>query len=978
MHVNVNNLVDNLGNPTATYTNLLSKLDPKEDDEDGYMSCTKSDKNKCPYIISAGLTPTAGTFQTAIDYFEGDDSPIQYRCQKNFIIYVTDGLPSVDEDGNTDTADNLLPDVISKIDKLRNIIKDINGTDYTFDIKTYVLGVGLTDDAKQKLDTMATHGGTDYNGHAYYADNPQQLNNALKKIFREILKEASAGTSVSILSEKRKSGSVVTQAVFYPQKVFAGDRKVSWISSLFTYWSLNTRKAQNLREDTNKNYILDVYNSIESQYDHILRFFVDSGGQLKINTIRSNPDGTAKLDDSECSTYTTSATCNASSYCLWDNVLSKCYLDYSKTASYCENITDITTCNNDKYCQYSYLNESCMIDESAAFDVIQTYSSLDDIKYLWDSGKLLKDREADDRVIFGIDEDGEPKLFERSNSSLFDSILGTNPDYFPSCLVDEDGDIKYGDLIDFVRGKHIEGCRSRVVDDDYNTWKLGDIIYSTPKIVNYEEKGYSVAFTSSNDGMLHAFLTGYLSKEGLTVNQAVKICDSKNNCTTTELGKELWAFIPKNAMPYLRYLADPDYCHIYINDLSPYIIETDYDRDGDKEVVLIGGMRFGGGCGCDGTNCVRPPDDTCPSPDSCVGLSSYFALDITDPENPQFLWEFSHPELNFSFSGPAHIVYNNTHYVMFLSGPTNYNGDAGGDLKAFVLKLDSSFKYDSDSVYVLDFNVSNAFGGRLFTEGIDYNGDGNTDMVFFGISHKAGSVWQGNVYGLKIDDSNPSNWDKIKLFNSAIKPITAKVEHMKCFNMDYIFFGTGRWFYKLDEPGQNSNDKEAVYGVRIDGCLTGNSCNINSAHSVNDTCSELDKGTKTVAWMLSEDLEPRTTKYYKERMITDPTPIKGENLILFTTMQPTGDICGFGGRTRVWMLNCATGAIPGEACPGGGYATTIPAGTIYLQASGANIVQIKGLKGASKWIQYTPPESATQYVPPTGYGKGELLLWIEK
>jgi len=100
-------LVDNSGNTTSTYSNLLAKLDPKENDENGYMSCSKSNKNNCPYIISAGLTPTAGTLQSAIDYFQGSNSPIQYRCQRTFVVYVTDGLPSVDEDGDTDTADNL-------------------------------------------------------------------------------------------------------------------------------------------------------------------------------------------------------------------------------------------------------------------------------------------------------------------------------------------------------------------------------------------------------------------------------------------------------------------------------------------------------------------------------------------------------------------------------------------------------------------------------------------------------------------------------------------------------------------------------------------------------------------------------------------------------------------------------------------------------------------------------------------------------
>ena len=64
------------------------------------------------------------------------------------------------------------------------------------------------------------------------------------------------------------------------------------------------------------------------------------------------------------------------------------------------------------------------------------------------------------------------------------------------------------------------------------------------------------------------------------------------------------------------------------------------------------------------------------------GLSSYYALDITDAQNPKLLWEFSHPFLGYSYSGPAVIhkwsnstlVSGDQYYVMFLSGPTNPNG----------------------------------------------------------------------------------------------------------------------------------------------------------------------------------------------------------------------------------------------------------------------------------------------------------------
>ncbi len=100
---------------------LLAKLKAYENDPDGYMdTCTETDRNNCPYIINAGLTPTAGTLQAVISYFQGGSTfptPIQATaadCQKSFIVYVTDGLPSVDENGVQGNADSLMPAVIEQ------------------------------------------------------------------------------------------------------------------------------------------------------------------------------------------------------------------------------------------------------------------------------------------------------------------------------------------------------------------------------------------------------------------------------------------------------------------------------------------------------------------------------------------------------------------------------------------------------------------------------------------------------------------------------------------------------------------------------------------------------------------------------------------------------------------------------------------------------------------------------------------------
>jgi type IV pilus assembly protein PilY1 len=156
---------------------LLEKLQTFENDATGYMSCPhQANPNQCSYIVNAGLTPTAGTLQTVISYFQGGTTPIQATaadCQKSFIAYVTDGLPSVDENGGQGDAGSLMPAVMSKLQALRSLPVSIGGKAYTYDLRTYIVG-RLTSEAGQ-ADQMVAAAGTDINGHAYHADSAEQL-----------------------------------------------------------------------------------------------------------------------------------------------------------------------------------------------------------------------------------------------------------------------------------------------------------------------------------------------------------------------------------------------------------------------------------------------------------------------------------------------------------------------------------------------------------------------------------------------------------------------------------------------------------------------------------------------------------------------------------------------------------------------------------------------------------------------------------
>src|SRR5207302_1935104 len=71
------------------------------------------------------------------------------------------------------------------------------------------------------------------------------------------------------------------------------------------------------------------------------------------------------------------------------------------------------------------------------------------------------------------------------------------------------------------------------------------------------------------------------------------------------LGAEIWAFIPQDLLPQLRWLTLANYDHAYYVDLTPKVTDAriftaDADHPGGWGTVLIGGFRLGGSC----TNCT--------------------------------------------------------------------------------------------------------------------------------------------------------------------------------------------------------------------------------------------------------------------------------------------------------------------------------------------------------------------------------------
>ena len=410
------------------------------------------------------------------------------------------------------------------------------------------------------------------------------------------------------------------------------------------------------------------------------------------------------------------------------------------------------------------------------------------VNALWKAGDELHARTASTRSIYTLLDPSSvltntANAFTTTNRTTLKPLLGIG------ASTDAQADV----LINYIRGLDGGAYRSRTVTrtgitnnaaTGVGVWKLGDIINSTPQIqgadplnnytTDFGDSSYSkftvssnyktnnFVYTGSNDGMLHAFRLGLVGR----VYDSTNLYRIANILDETDLGKEEWAFIPSNALPYMKNCADAGYCHQYLVDGTPVIFDaainkytactednywscertTTYNLGTTAlnlaatswKSVLIGSMGLGGATrdgNCNetlskddvesnNTDCIKTPNTgTVAVPVTDKGFSSYFALDITTPTTPGFMWEFSDASieadtslstaalkeaakgLGLTTASPAIVRINSpmdNHknngrwFAVFASGPT---GPIDTATKQFLGRSDQNLK-----IYVVDIN----------------------------------------------------------------------------------------------------------------------------------------------------------------------------------------------------------------------------------------------------------------------------------
>ncbi|MGB9935505.1 pilus assembly protein [Thermodesulfovibrio yellowstonii] len=606
----------------------------------------------------------------------------------------------------------------------------------------------------------------------YSASDATEIKEAVKTAIFDILRRASSGSTVATLASRTGISSLVIQPYFYPKYQREDGTELGWLGFLRSFW---IDLSQNLREDTVEKFILNILNTIDKIFQFVI---VDD--QTKTAVLQGGTDTCQLQEVKEISELKA----------VFD---SGCWLANIDTSS-----------RNIKYNKNGVLTDFTTTEASTLATVWQSIdSTVDSTK----AGCII-------RYLRGEDLSGDAtcktlSYVQRPRELNIQSFCGIN---------------------------------------QTKTWKLGDIIHSTPSVVSdqpvniyhikYGDSTYaefirqdsyknrpSLTFVGANDGMLHAFRVGTIVNQA-NLEKPSKLQNSPTDTGTDKIGREEWAFIPKNAIPYLIWYGKSDYCHVPTVDYRTLVVDAKVD--GTWKTLLVGAMGFGG-----------------------KALSSYsssvFVLDITDPLNPSLLWEKSLDDQTLTLSFPAVTKIGSSWYVVTGTGPSSPDGTSfSSSTKIYFLNI-------RDGTLAKDFTLSlssNIYAATGDIMPVDVDFDYSDDAIYFGLyGLKSGKTW-GMFYRIVVKNGLASatvskaidlETFKTSTYNEAPPVFAAPTFTKDEYGNLWVFFGTGRYLAQADKTIAYKN---YLIGYK-DPCWGGSCSNTYSKTNLTDTTSVTVQATVT-------------------------------------------------------------------------------------------------------------------------------------
>ncbi|MCX7142953.1 MAG: PilC/PilY family type IV pilus protein, partial [Proteobacteria bacterium] len=416
---------------------------------------------------------------------------------------------------------------------------------------------------------------------------------------------------------------------------------------------------------------------------------------------------------------------------------------------------------------------------------------------------------------------------------------------------------------------------------------LGDIDTAKPAYLRDARKSYTVngydgfvatqktraatVFAAANDGMLHAF-------------------DATN-------GNERWAYAPRITMPKLWKQAATDYGsnHQFSTDGSPEI--ADVFVGGAWKSLLVAGLNAGG--------------------------RGYYALDVTNPNAPEAMWEFcadpaicskSDPDVGLTFGNPQIGFWNNKWVVMVATGYNNIPGIDGvssGSGIGYLYVLDAATGTVLKKISTTSGDATTPSGlAKITAITANPQTDPNITYVYGGDNN--GDLWRFDFTG---DPALAIPVLKMATLGSA-QPITTRPDVSLCTTSaglkPVVLLGTGRLLGVTDTTTVPAT--QSVYVVKDSGTALGNLRT--RPTMVKQTMSVL-AGTGGVSYTLVSPQPVNLTT--KDGWYTDLTLNTGERVnldpkVVFTTavvvtnLPTSASACTVGGTSYNYQFNLCSGS----------------------------------------------------------------------
>ena len=498
-------------------------------------------------------------------------------------------------------------------------------------------------------------------------------------------------------------------------------------------------------------------------------------------------------------------------------------------------------------------------------------------------GEVLQNRSSDRKIYTLLPGDAEDEDEGPDSNTSFDltdsrnAFTTTNTRLTSSKL-----DVSSGDrvpLINFVRGIDAYDDNVNGETTDNRDWMLGSFLHSRPFIIYY--KNQTVIYAGANDGMLHAF----------------------DDAT----GEELWGFIPPALLGRLKEL-HTETPGIFV-DGSPKAYVT-YDASGNvTKAILIFGLRRGG--------------------------NYYYALDVTNPTVPKYLWRIYKGKVKSGTSyfnqigqtwstpvigkvaygtGEKWVAIFGAGYddEMDLANPDVNNIDTGrGMYLADVLT--GAYVWGKSAVGADPIEKTMTYPIPSDFATIDLNGDGRIDRLYVGDTNAR--MWRFNIGDLNqsgysdpdewtakmIFKSNPSTTEKRRIFY----PPDVTFEKDSTGEYEILFFGTG----DREDP-KGTKDQDRIYAFK-DKNVSGTKgesdlVDVTGFYTLNEAqqTAKIDAIKTTLGWYIVLD------KKEGEKCLA--TPVVYYKTAYFTSFSPSSgaitDPCFVGeGTASLYALNYGTG-----------------------------------------------------------------------